>query len=420
MAIKRKRPTDLKLSAVKEFTDRVEPRKAFWNRYAKMAAEGSTIISFYGAGGVGKTTLLKKLEDEIKNRDALTNKKCVYVKYDLNISTDLREILKTFKFQLTNYGCNFPLFDTGNYYYSLKTGQDITPPKAKFMMEKISWFNEIKQSLSNASQVAMPTASALDATKIFFDMTEEALQAIPATKVVIMCFSVVNTLLTEYMARNKILDDDHEELRYRLNAHFQEKNPVAIYEYLPTLFAMDVADWIKKTGNKLVVMLDNYEMLIRETNLATEEQLKRDLWLRGDAGLIFGIPDTLWTISGRNKLHWDGELADELEQHLIKALSPEDSNWFLKRAGIKNETLRGELVKLTEGYPIFLDLCVDVYVKYMGLYATEPTIEEFGQKREEVIARIFRYLDADRDASQFQPQYLQACQRIFIHSRRAH
>ncbi|MBR1646709.1 MAG: hypothetical protein IJ685_08030 [Selenomonadaceae bacterium] len=72
MAIKIKRPAFYKISAVKEFTDRTEPRKAFWNRYAKMVSEGSTVISFYGAGGVGKSALLKKLEEEIKHRDKLT------------------------------------------------------------------------------------------------------------------------------------------------------------------------------------------------------------------------------------------------------------------------------------------------------------------------------------------------------------
>lgn len=65
MAIKIKHLTDLKPLAVKEFTDRVESRKAFWSRYTKMVAEGSTIITFFGAGGVGKTTLLKKSKKKL-------------------------------------------------------------------------------------------------------------------------------------------------------------------------------------------------------------------------------------------------------------------------------------------------------------------------------------------------------------------
>ena len=130
MAIKIKGMTSKKVSAVKEFTDRTEPRKAFWERYMKMVSEGSTIINFYGAGGVGKTALLKKLEEEINYRNKTMAIKCKYIKYDFSLGTDTREVLNTLKFQLSNYGCEFPFFDTGNYYYSLKVGQEITPPKA--------------------------------------------------------------------------------------------------------------------------------------------------------------------------------------------------------------------------------------------------------------------------------------------------
>lgn len=399
MTVKRKRPTDLKPSAVKEFTDRVEPRKAFWSLYKELSQdEESRIITFYGTGGVGKTSLLNKLEKEIKELESGVTKKCAYVKYDFNISTDLREILKTFKFQLATYGCNFPLFNTGNYYYLLKTGQDITPLKAKSMMERIPWLNDFRNKLNAIDTITVKATPVLNTAKIFFDMTDEVLQAIPVTKAVMTCFSVVDTLLVKYMEETQVLDEDHKELRYQLNARFQDRNPIAIYDYLLALFAQDVADWLKATGNKLIVLLDNYELLISETGLATTaKQLKHALWLLGDDGLIFMIPNTLWAIAGRNMIRWDGELADELDQHLIKALSPADSDYFLRKAGIKNDTLRGELVRLTEGYPIFLDLCVDVYTAYKRRNKTEPTIDEFGQKRQDVVARIFRYLDADKD-----------------------
>ena len=398
MAIKIKRPTFYKISAVKEFTDRVEPRKAFWNRYQKMIEEGTSIISFYGAGGVGKSALLEKLEKEIKNRDALTNNECKYVKYDFEISTDLREVLKTFKFQLSAYGCEFPLFDTGNYYYSLKVGQDVTPLKAKSMMEKITWLNKLKNNLFKADRIADQTAPMLSTAQKFFEMTDDVLQAVPVTRAITTCFTIADMLLVKLMESTQTLDEDHEEIRFQLNARFQEKSPVPLHNYLPTLFAQDVTDWLKASGNKLVVLLDNYEKLVSATSLATAEQIRRDFWLRGDEGLIFMIPNTLWTIAGRNKLRWDGELADELDQHLIKALSPEDAGQFLLKAGIKDENLRGELVKLTEGYPIFLDLCVDVYVEYKRQNNNnEPTIKEFGSKRQDVVARILRYIIEDKD-----------------------
>lgn len=145
------------------------------------------------------------------------------------------------------------------------------------MMERISWLNDFKNKLNAIDTITVKATPVLNTAKMFFDMTDEVLQAIPVTKAVMTCFSVVDTLLVKYMEETQVLDEDHKELRYQLNRRFQERNPIAIYEYLPALFAQDVADWLKATGNKLIVLLDNYELLISETGLATEEQLKHDL-----------------------------------------------------------------------------------------------------------------------------------------------
>ena len=369
MAIKIRRPTFYKISAVKEFTDRVEPRKAFWNRFAKMCEEGSTIISFYGAGGVGKSALLKKLEEEIKHRDAVTNNQCKYIKYDFSIGTDTREVLRTFKFQLSNYGCNFPLFDIGDYYYSLKIGQDASPPSTPSALEQIPLMKKLTKSLSKANYVSGSAMSVFNATKILFQSTTELKKehwlnffigeslkylgtAMPIMRTITTLMSVADMFLEDYLYRKGILDEFHKSIRNELNALRQDKDPMAVYEYLPVLFAVDVSDWMEETDNKLVVFLDNYESLISVTSFITPEQLKRDLWLRGHNGLICLIPNTLWTIAGRNKLRWDGDLSDEMDQHLIGALSYEDSNRFLEKASIKNSRLRSKLCKLTKGYPL--------------------------------------------------------------------
>ena len=133
-----------------------------------MVNTGSTVINFYGAGGVGKSALLKKIEDEIKHRDELTHKQCIYVTYDFNVSTDLREILRTLKYQLSNYDCEFPFFDSGNYYYSLKIGQDITPLKAKSLMKNIPWVKKITNRLWQADNIVWRTSPFLRVARNFF------------------------------------------------------------------------------------------------------------------------------------------------------------------------------------------------------------------------------------------------------------
>ena len=414
MAINIKRPTFYKISAVKEFTDRVESRKAFWNRYTKMIDEGSTIINFYGAGGVGKTALLKKLEDEIKHRNELTHKKCIYIVHNFEVSTDLMEVLKAFKFQLSEYGCTFPFFDVGIYYYSLKIGQDVTPPKAISMLEKIPWVRSMKRNLSNVSNVAGNAVPALKTMNMIFNVatdkrdnlaevflkttTDFIGMSMPVMRTTTTFMSVADSLLIKYLESKGVFDDEQKEARAQLNARREERNPLALYKYLPTLFAMDVADWLLEKKNNLVIFLDNYESLISATTLQTPEQLKRDSWLRGDDGLISKLPNTLWVIAGRNKLRWNGEFAEEAEQHLIKALSIEDSNSFLIKAGIVDENLRRQLFNMTKGYPLFLNLCVDVYVEYKRQHnEVAPSIAQFGKKRQEVVSRILSCLNATND-----------------------
>ena len=52
------------------FTDREEPRRAFWATYERVKKEPGSVeaISYYGVGGIGKTSLLFQLIREIKDR----------------------------------------------------------------------------------------------------------------------------------------------------------------------------------------------------------------------------------------------------------------------------------------------------------------------------------------------------------------
>ena len=152
----------------------------------------------------------------------------------------------------------------------------------------------------------------------------------------------------------------------------------------------------KNDKNYLVVFLDTYEALVNEA-VAAPIQRDRDAWLRSETGdptgIIFLIPNTLWVIAGRNKLRWGGEIAAELDQHLITALSHDDSNYFLEKAGIATEQLRDDIYHLTKGLPIFLDVCIDVYAQYKQRNVVEPDISIFGNKREEIVDRLVKYMD---------------------------
>ena len=57
-------------TAAEKFTDREEPQKAFWEKYDSLNVNNGEhdIIHYYGIGGIGKSTLLKKLRDDLSKK----------------------------------------------------------------------------------------------------------------------------------------------------------------------------------------------------------------------------------------------------------------------------------------------------------------------------------------------------------------
>ena len=206
-------------TAMREFTDRLEPRKAFWKRYGEMCSKGSTIISYYGAGGVGKSSLLKKLMDEIDNRATHLRENVFYVHYDFDNDLDTRTTLQNFKSQLAKQGCEFPLFETGDFYYQFSTGNanETDVPKMQSILDKSSWFNKVKSNWSKTTTIV--------------DLL------VPGVNVAAVAISFVGEKLIEFWKENRTFDEYHREINYRLNEARMSDNSHEIYKLLPELFA---------------------------------------------------------------------------------------------------------------------------------------------------------------------------------------
>ena len=372
------------------FVDRVDPQKIFWTHYEKLRDGGSKIISFYGAGGLGKTRLAEKLMDEFAAQKVDGVK---YLFHDFINGTDMRSVLRRWKVELQTFGCEFPLFDTGDFFLFVKQGKKrLTAQQFQAFLGKSKWFGYVAQSSESFADNFMPGVNSVAAA---LDITSDMLHIFPGVKTFAQLAGVVDKMLAKREHDKKLAN--HAEIREEIYRRFEKPNPRELEKFLPMLFAQDVADWLNATDNKLIIFLETYELLagaLSGGDELAENNLHRDWWLRndteGEEGLIFTLPDTLWVISGRNKLRWTGELADALEdnQFLLGHLSQEDSLDFLTQAGVKSPELREELFKLTEGYPLYLNVCVDTYRQ-------DPTIEDFGQDRERIIERLMKYMDED-------------------------
>ena len=369
---RRKKP-----QANKIFTDREEPRESFWKNYLHykemMQGEGEVkVLSYYGIGGIGKTTLLHKLQEEMRER--IREPKYVY--FDFNIAQDTRTVLDYLKTKLgKDYGYTFPLYELGVYAYAQKIGEDMASPQIKGFIEK------------------SPLLS----------FAVSAVGAIPVAGVVSQIANATDKGIV-YL-RTQIKKHENNEIK-----DIENKTPDELYNYLPYLFAQDMANALEDNEEPLVVFFDTYEKLVNEMS-SVGEPLNNDLWIRGIDGLIQNIPNVLWVIAGREKLKWerfDVEWGEALEQHILGNLSRTDADSFLKTAGIGNESLREGLYNLTKGTPVYLDLCVDRYISLVE-QGKEPEIADFGKNVYTLIERFARYMDDSRKDI----VYMLSCMKIW-------
>lgn len=98
-------------SAEEMFTDREEPRAAFWEIYNNIQRGEYEIIHYYGIGGIGKTTLLKQIQLEISKKFNDTNKMSIYYNFEKNQSKEDFLFVLSRQIMLRNKEAKFPVFD---------------------------------------------------------------------------------------------------------------------------------------------------------------------------------------------------------------------------------------------------------------------------------------------------------------------
>lgn len=159
-----------------------------------------------------------------------------------------------------------------------------------------------------------------------------------------------------------------------------------------------------------LVLFDGWESLGRDPRMRLEDALMH---------VAYSMPNTLFIVSGRERLQW-GEsrasrdrlrMADPLiwpnlqptvtaepRQHLLGRLSDADCDAFLREAltdGMPS-AIRTAIVRGAGGLPLYLDLSL---TRYMQVQARrEPKPSDFGQPFREIVQRVLEDLDpVERD-----------------------
>lgn len=400
-----KRQTD----AVTEFTDREDPQEAFERKLRVLSnnwKEEYYVLCYYGIGGIGKTSFTEKLRRVIRgvegNAPRLLDKiNCDYIQYDFkDTGTDKISILLSFRKQLTAVNPDFKFFrfDSAMLLCAKKTGNNIEKDEnAQSFLESSPWLDVVVSTMGMIPGVSLVSS---------------IIQAIDKST------KVAKESIKKHMDQKQ-----YQEHLKKIN----ELEPKELVDNLHNYFVLDMQYNMLQVATKpLIVFLDTYENFVDTLNI-DRDMIVEDHWLRkGEQSLIRSIPGVLWVITGREKLYWNEddtckweELSPEsplaqmneeekellartdLEQHLLGDLSLKDAASFLKKTGIENDTFCAQLYKLTNGTPLYLDMCVNTYYELRN-QGIQPEIEMFGNDLTELVNRyLLNMNDANREMAYY-------------------
>lgn len=355
MALPKKKKLGQKTTVVaqRKFTDREEFQESFKKAVADIDTQDYNILTFYGVGGVGKSSLQKHLKEEHLDKDE--NSIYSWVNFE---EASHRNPYKAFRTLANNFKSKFKIpftvFDLAYMIYWSKAFPEYQIKKEGLpFLEEGSQLSNIVGIFSDAGGIAGTVIGTLG---YVFDKAKE--------------FSFDATI--------------RDELK-KLNA--LEANEIE--ERLGEFFAYDIDIYKEKNpSKKVVIFLDTYEALWRE-NSSDENQFTQDRWIRED--LIANLPNILFVICGREQIAWadyEEDYKDILNQHILGNLSEKDSKSFLTSCNILDTDIQDNIYKASEGYPYYLDLCVDTYVEIEKNGQT-PTVKEFANMHTNDIFKRF-------------------------------
>ncbi|MEH7388189.1 hypothetical protein V7147_22750 [Bacillus sp. JJ1521] len=347
--------------AVRQFTDREEPRKAFKDAFLEKANQQYKVLTYYGVGGIGKSRLLNELYHQVDQMEIGVIKARIDFKEEkFRLAGEglivLREQLKK------QHTINFNTFDLAYSMYWKKLNPQISMKNNRNELPFIEEGSFIADLLEQLNYI--PFA-----------------QWVPKTLKLIQVMGKYKDSLQWWYGRGKQVMEQLEDLQ-----------PSEIENMLPAFFAIDLKDHLEFTRKKIIILIDTYEALWEKDRLRGSFS-EKDAWVQE---LVLQLPEVLWVIAGREKIHWadtEPEWELYLEQHLIGELSDKDSDRFLSSCGIFDAGIKKVIIETSNGLPYYLDLMVDTYVLIQENEQRMPVPADFSKTPEKILNRFLRYLD---------------------------
>ena len=346
------------------------------------------ILDFYGFGGIGKSTLLHKLQDTVKSTKQVPAATTL-IDFQEPTSFGLEDFILALRITAGRLGSVCSAFDVAfSFYWSVV--HPGTP---------LSTYTRNNSILRRAG----------DKIGLSEEM-EKVLTDVASTLTSASGIAVAGTHLAQLIAK---------QLRggYRTRHAIAScpilpmfLDPVTVVEsltYLPALLAWDIS---RADESKLVVFLDTYEQ-VTEKGRRVESSIQRICYL---------MPNAMFVIAGRNRLDWDrADLRGALDYVgpdrwpdlgigtevsgnrcvLVGELSKNDSDQYLQQRLQVNgapaipEAIRNRIIETSNGWPLYLDMAA-AYYQELSVTGTHD-LSVFDEPFPALVIRIVSDLTAD-------------------------
>lgn len=354
------------------------------------------VLTFYGVGGIGKTTLSHELERRfLADAQAEGHDDAVSVRVDVaeEGATDIETLLLRLRAGLGQLGDRWPAFDLAlaSYWARAHPGEALqefldASPAVRRASRNVGLSEQMAASISQVvpSEVGglagLAHRAALGTYRAIRDRVREG-------RLLADC---------ELFAELVEADADYETL-----------------SFFPYLLAWDLERQPRRGRRpRVCVFLDTFEVLGGRPDRTAERFVQRCVYL---------MPNVLYVLTGRNRIDWaDGHTSGELDftgperwpqlhfnndsaeprQHLVGYLSDSDADSYLREALTRGgepampAAVRERIISGGGGLPLYLDLSVSHFVELLAR-GGQPSVQDFGGSFTAVAARSIRDLSPE-------------------------
>ncbi|MEV7779648.1 hypothetical protein [Kitasatospora sp. NPDC088351] len=357
------------------------------------------VLTLYGVGGIGKTTLSHELERRLL-ADAAAEERDDVVAVRVDVSEDgacdIESLLLRLRAGLGQLGSRWPAFDLAlaSYWARAHPGETLqdfldSSPVLRRASRSIGLGDQIAEAVRQVDPAGLGGLTGL------------------AHRAALATYRAVRDRVRE----GRLLSD------CELFAELVEAD--ADYEtlsYFPYLLAWDLEHQTRRgrpaRRPTVCVFLDTFEVVNGRADRTVERLIQRCVYL---------MPNVLFVITGRNRVDWadegvGGELdftgpqcwphlhfsnnTAEPRQHLVGYLSDSDADSYLSEAltqdgePVMPAAVRERIIAGGQGLPLYLDLSVSHFAALLAR-GGQPSVADFGGSFTAVATRSIRDLPRD-------------------------